>query len=719
LKGTFHIADWEVEPQVNSLKRADQSVHVEPKVMQVLVELATHSNEVLTKEQLIHAVWSDTFVSDDALTRCISEIRRVLDDDPRAPRFIQTIPKTGYRLIAPVEYDRVTPRPMDATTLVQDTPRRGGVGVEPLLAPNPRKFGRINSVWLPALLGLLLVAVGIVMLRLWLKPSSIKPQGTFTVVPFTSYPGTQTQPAFSPDGNQIAFVWNHGKDDNQGIYIKMMGNETPLQVTSNSAKDFSPTWSPDGRSLAFLRYSEEDRGIYIVPALGGAARKVFTPAGKIEWERGALSWSPDGRHLIFPDGKSSTSPSSIYSLDLTTATARPVTRPPLSWDGDASPAFSPDGSRIAFVRGIEGWVRDVYVMNTAGGEPVRLTFDDRIVSSLAWTSDSSAIVFSSNRAAEFSLWSVPAIGGNPQRLPVGGEDVFNLAIATKGSHLAYTQTASEWKIQKINLNAPKSPETTVWSSSQEDSAPQFSPDDRRVAFQSLRSGTQEIWVSYSDSSNPVKLTSFQKSLTGSPSWSPDGSQLSFDARPEGRSHIYSIRIEGGVPRILTDGDFNDVVPSWSRDGRSIYFGSNRSGSWQIWKTPSSGGTPQQVTKDGGFVGTESQDGNWLYFAKSDAPGIWRIPVAGGQEQRVVDQPRIGYWGYWHLAKSGIYYLNQTTSPPSVDFVDLDGQHHTKLHVLDHIPPPYAGLTVSADERSLLYNDEFQLGSHITLVDGFR
>lgn len=545
MKGTFHIADWEVEPQVNSLKRANRSVHLEPKVMQVLVELATHSNEVLTKEQLIQAVWSDTFVSDDVLTRCISEIRRVLADDPRAPRFIQTIPKTGYRLIAPVEYDRITPRSMDATTIVEDTPRREGVELVP--AADRWKVWRLNSTWLSALLGLLLLAVGIVTLRLWLRPSPIKPQGTFTVVPFTSYAGTQTQPAFSPDGNQIAFVWNRGKGDNQGIYIKMMGNETPLQVTPDSARDFSPIWSPDGRSLAFLRYSEEERGIYVVPALGGAALKVFTPVGKIEWERGALSWSPDGRHLIFPDGKSSTSPSLIYSLDLTTGIARPITRPPTSWDGDASPAFSPDGSKIAFVRGIEGWVRDVYVMNTTGSEPVRLTFDDRIVSSLAWTYDSSAIVFSSNRAGEFSLWSVPVNGGNPQRLPVGGEDVFNLAIAQKGNHLAYTQSASEWKIQKVNLTAPKSPATTVWSSSQEDSAPQFSPDGRRVAFQSLRSGTQEIWVSYSDSSNPVKLTSFQKSLTGSPSWSPDGSQLSFDARPEGRSHIYTIRIEGGVP----------------------------------------------------------------------------------------------------------------------------------------------------------------------------
>lgn len=716
MKGTFHIGEWEIQPQLNSLRRADRSFHVEPKVMQVLVELASHSDEVVTKEQLIHAVWADTFVGDDSLTRCISEIRRVLEDDARSPKFIQTIPKTGYRMIAPVEVKQ-KPRTRSADTAEgMDTGVRETQPTSNAQIPVSSKF--YLSVMGVLLLCLIALALIIKSYRSATGAKSIA--GSYTILPFTSYPGAQTQPAFSPDGKQLAFVWNGDKSKNQHIYIKMIATETPLRLTSDSADDFSPVWSPDGRSIAFLRDSGEELGIYIVPALGGPPRKAFTPAAEIEWERGALSWAPDGKTLIFADGKSSASPSSIYALDLSTGNARPLTKPPKFWDGDACPAFSPDGSKIAFARGIEGWVRDVYVMNTAGGDPVRLTFDERMISSLTWTADGSAIVFSSNRAGKFSLWRVPVTGGAPSRLPVGSEDAFNPSIARTGEHLAYTQTTSTWSIKRVALHSSQNKAVSLWSSSQEDSAPQISPDGRKIAFQSSRSGTQEIWVAASDGANPVKLTSFEKSLTGSPSWSPDGTQLAFDARPEGRSHIYSIRLGGGQPRALTSGAFNDIIPSWSRDGRRIYFGSNRNGTWQIWKVPSSGGMPEQVTKQGGFVGVESYDGKWLYYVKADVSGTWRIPLnAEGSEQKILDEPRVDYWGYWSLTRNGIYFLNPLSSPAILEFAGLTGQHRVRIHTLEHTPPPYAGLTVAPDERSLLYSDRTEVESHVTLVNDFR
>jgi len=684
--------------------------------MQVLVELASHSDEVVTKEQLIHAVWSDTFVGDDSLTRCISEIRRVLEDDARAPRFIQTIPKTGYRLIAPVEV--TLGAPAQSAEIATDT----GAGVpQPRHTSNARLPVRFTSYrWLLGISLLFLVTLGL-FIKSYRSTARVKSTaGSYTILPFTSYPGAQTQPAFSPDGKQLAFVWSGDKSKNQHIYIKMIATETPLRLTSESADDFSPVWSPDGRSIAFLRDSGDDLGIYIVPALGGPSRKVFTPAAEVEWERGALSWSPDGKTLVFPDGKSSASPSSVYALDLPTGNVRALTKPPQFWDGDASPAFSPDGSKIAFARGIEGWVRDVYVMNAAGGNPVRLTFDERMISSLTWTADGSAIVFSSNRAGKFSLWRVPATGGAPSRLPVGSEDAFNPSIARTGEHLAYTQTTSSWSIKRVALHSSQNKAVNLWSSSQEDSAPQVSPDGRKIAFQSWRSGTQEIWVAANDGTNPVKLTSFEKSLTGSPWWSPDGTQLAFDARPEGRSHIYSIRLEGGQPRAVTSGAFNDIIPSWSRDGHWIYFASNRSGTWQIWKVPSAGGTPEQVTKQGGFVGVESYDAKWLYYVKSDAPGTWRIPLdVVADEQKILDQPRVDYWGYWSVTRNGIYFLNPSSSPAEIEFADLTGRHRVRIHALEQTPPPYAGLTVTPDEHSLLYSDRIEVDSHITLVNDFR
>jgi len=101
-KSAFLIRDWKVEPRLNTLSREDVAHHVEPKVMKVLLVLAAQPNQVVSKDDLMKAVWTSTFVSDDVLTRCISLLRHLMGDDPRDPRFIQTIPKVGYRLVGEV-----------------------------------------------------------------------------------------------------------------------------------------------------------------------------------------------------------------------------------------------------------------------------------------------------------------------------------------------------------------------------------------------------------------------------------------------------------------------------------------------------------------------------------------------------------------------------------------------------------------------------------------
>jgi DNA-binding winged helix-turn-helix (wHTH) protein len=123
VRGDFLINNWLIQPQINTVEKEGQRWHLEPKVMQVLVHLASHPNEVLSKEHLIDAIWRDTFVGDDVLIRCISEIRYVFGDDPRSPSVIQTIPKAGYRLIASVS------REVDAAELIDSPPRASRLNV--------------------------------------------------------------------------------------------------------------------------------------------------------------------------------------------------------------------------------------------------------------------------------------------------------------------------------------------------------------------------------------------------------------------------------------------------------------------------------------------------------------------------------------------------------------------------------------------------------------
>jgi Tol biopolymer transport system component len=141
---------------------------------------------------------------------------------------------------------------------------------------------------------------------------------------------------------------------------------------------------------------------------------------------------------------------------------------------------------------------------------------------------------------------------------------------------------------------------------------------------------------------------------GSPRWSPDGRRIAFDAPKSGNDHIFVINSEGGVPRLLTQGDANNTRPSWSGDGRWIYFGSNRSGEWQIWKTSAQGGNATQITKAGGAEGFESPDGKLVFYSKRETPGIWSVPVGGGKEEPVLGKPDTNNWA---LGRDGICFFD--------------------------------------------------------------
>jgi Tol biopolymer transport system component/DNA-binding winged helix-turn-helix (wHTH) protein len=743
LQGDFCIGDWHVHPQINCVQKGSASLHLEPKVMQVLVLLASHPGEVISKDRLLNTVWSGVFVGEDVLTRSISEIRRVLDDDARSPHVIQTIPKSGYRLIASVSFQSGTGMTGNGNPVNGRSETSVAEPVPPVEAPNsplastslngsaatvpPHESGtatrRRRGSIVPWAAGVLIAAAaGFTWWHLRPRPGPATTNPAYTIVPFTSYPGSEGQAAFSPDGNQIAFVWNGPRADNKDIYVKILGTSTPLRLTTDSAEDVGPAWSPDGRFIAFTRLSTSGNSIDIVPAIGGPERRLYTMTDPTSWEYGGLTWTNDGKHLIFPDRSSYDSPSTLFSLALDTLTRTRVTAPPASWDGDWTPVMSPDGTRIAFIRSPEGSVRDVYVMDAAGGAPTRLTLDGKLVVGLTWTADSQDVVFSSNREGEFALWKVPPTGGTIERVPVGEENSYSPAISHKGNLLAYSHGTGKWDIVRVDLksSARKVLTDQLLSSNEQDSAPEFSPDGTHIAFQSWRSGSQEIWICSSDGSGPVQLTSFGGALTGSPHWSPDGRQIAFDSRPDGRAHIFLATPDGGVPRPLTSGSYSDIVPSWSPDGKTIYFGSNRSGGYQIWKIAATGGTPQQLTTQGGMIALASPDGQWVYYSKSQRSGLWRIPVAGGTEQQVLKSPRDGFQGYWTLTKDGIYYLNSSGAQSSIDFASYAApERSVRVHVLDHEPTLLSGLSISPDGRWLIYADMAEAGSNISLVENFR
>jgi Tol biopolymer transport system component/DNA-binding winged helix-turn-helix (wHTH) protein len=735
--GAFRLA-----PDQHRLYRHGEVVLLPPKEFDLLLLLVRNAGQLMDRERLISALWPNTVVEEANLNVHISALRKALADSSSEQHFIETVPRLGYRFIAPVtevnEPEKTPPKPPSAAALSSS---RAGEELDDrkveqrfpqTVTERPGWLKRYPQAALILTLGILTAALLGILAVLFFnadRPNPVDNAGdsSVSVVPLTTYAGSESQPAFSPDGNQIAFTWGGEKNDNTDIYVRLVDGGNCVRLTTHPGDDVNPVWSPDGRNIAFYRSSKEGDGIFVASSLGGAERKLTETwanrfgFGVHSW----LHWSPDGKWLVVSDKASAEEPFSLFLLSPATGEKRRLTSPPPTVIGDCSPAFAPDGKTVAFVRVNSAVVAEVNLISVDGGEPKRLTFDGAGVSNLTWAMEGREIVFSTRHAGQSRLFKIPVQGGSPHWVAASGTDAQYPTFSRQGNRLAWTQTTNDADIFRVALTPDgdvTKPSSSVISSTAVDVSPRYSPDGKRIVFVSNRSGSVEIWLSGNDGLNPIRLTDFRGPLVGSPNWSPDGRQIVFDSRPEGNADIYAINSEGGQPRRLTTESAEDIVPSWSRDGSWIYFASNRSGRLQIWKVASGGGEPIQVTHNGGFDPVESPDGQWLYFAQDrGSSSIWRVPVAGGKESPVFDFEQKKYSRLWVADSKGIYFAVAESPHSAIKFYSFsDGGVRTVAALDGSLSINNSGLTISPDGRWLLLPlTAARQGSDLMMIENFR
>jgi Tol biopolymer transport system component len=271
-----------------------------------------------------------------------------------------------------------------------------------------------------------------------------------------------------------------------------------------------------------------------------------------------------------------------------------------------------------------------------------------------------------------------------------------------------------WRVPGRGASLPDHSPTKLIDSSGEDFHPSYSPDGRRIAFASDRSGTANIWVCDSDGSNLVQLTNYDRP-TGAPRWSPGGRRLVFDSLEAWDANLYVIDADGGVPRRLTQEPSADVTGTWSPDGKWIYFHSDRSGEGQIWRMPAEGGQALQVTRNGCGAHPEvSWDGRSVYCREGSV--LWQVPVdAPERAEAVVEHDDLRGWD---LGRSGLYMALADEGRYAVRYRDFESGRVTELRRTEHRG---SGLAVSPDEQWILYSASSRdsAGGELMLVENFR
>jgi Tol biopolymer transport system component/DNA-binding winged helix-turn-helix (wHTH) protein len=758
---TFDVFDLSLS--THELFHQGTRVKLPPQAFRVLQMLLERPGQLVTRDEFHHALWpADTFVDfDQGLNNAIKRIRGVLNDSAEAPRFIETLPRLGYRFVGKINSDsgalqtngsgenihlvwkaaNASPHAVHREPAVSESEEGMATVVSPVAERVPASnqavetgkllifdHGRSRSrggLWAVGILAITILMLAGVMLRHRLLPTR-SAHAPLEWEPLTTLPGSENAPTFSPNGEEIAFDYLENGEWN--IFTKRIDDDRVIRITDPPDWSSCPSWSPDGRHVAYLRGAEVGglrlrSGIFLMSPSGGGKRRLLD-AGNISCRVG---WSPDSKTLVYGPGWSATEKPGLFLVDIDNPVPRRLLVSPPG-TADFGPEFSHDGTRIVFGRSTGLGVQDLYVVARSGGEAHRITRINANLGAPLWTSDDQRVIFWAGSGWTGALYQVSANGGTPEKLPLGTHNVGRPALSSDGRLLAYVQPAFDPNIWRVDLSTINGHAEKFIASTWTEFSPDFSPDNKKIAFLSDRDDTQAIWICSAECSNPQKLLLHSTGSTeaptrlGLPRWSPRGDQIAFDALHGEHRQIFVVDAAGGEPLRITAGQFENQAPSWSADGSWIYFGSDRSGRFEIWKTSLRTHETEQVTRNGGYFAEESADGRFVFYKKPqddmstwtyDKPGLYAMPTDGGQERLIA--PVKGW--LWRVTKRGVYYADNDAKPhPVLKLFVLDSAKTETVAMLDKRSwGGPGGIAISSDGKTLLYSQIDAEGSDLMLV----
>jgi Tol biopolymer transport system component/DNA-binding winged helix-turn-helix (wHTH) protein len=706
-----------VEIDVSNLKVTVNSEvrPLEPKSFRLLLFLVENAGRVLPKEEIMAAVWPGTFVSDNSLARAITQVRKGLDDDPKSPRYIETVPTVGYRFVAELQESEDQPEVPDAVPAIPAPrlPDISGTANErqrAVLHPGGTKPWRFVAA---ASVVVALLAIGATwLMRARAGRAASAALRNITFAQLTDEPGQELYPSLSPDGKSVIYA---GRAlGNWDIYSLRVGGKNPVNLTKDSsADDTQPVFSPDGERIAF-RSERDGGGIFVMGATGENVKRItdfgYDPA-----------WSPDGREIVFAStiadpGPRLSSQTQLFTVDITTGEKHPIT-PQI---GIAlQPNWSPHGYRVAYWAQVQGRL-NVWTIPAQGGDAVRVTNDASVDWNPVWSPDGNWLYFASDRGGSMNLWRAPIdeksgkVLGEIEPVTTPSPYAANLSFSRSGRQMAYMQRTQTSHIYRVGFDplretAIGQPEP-VTQGSRSTATPNVSPDGEWIA---AMEGSQQgnLLVVRRDGSGLRHLTD-DVYRNRQPVWSPDGKLLAFHSNRGGRVDIWTIRPDGGSLRQLTYTQNGSITrPVWSPDGKRLIYSLLNGTPFVIevdkpWSSQTPQALPPLKEPDTWFEATSwSPDGRKLagFQLRGDGKfsGIGIYSFENGGYIRVTDFGQSPYW----LRDSRRLIFSSGTSREGAIYL-MDSQSRKVHQIVSVAPNEVAGDAISPDNHWIYFTLEF-------------
>ena len=684
--GRIRFGAFEADLQSRELFRQGQRIPLANQSFVALATLLERPGQLVSRDELRRRLWPDNRVVefDQGLNAIINRLREALGNGPDGAGLIETLPRRGYRFTGSLEDAKVS-------------------------APRERKRTTVYGVVIAV--GALLTVAAALLTRGGHSPGARKISEP-KVTPLTSLIGREAAPEFIANRNELLFAWNGDAAAGGGfdLYSRGIDSERLLRITHDAATALHGAWAPDGGQIALARQSERGTGVYLIAPVGGSER-LLAAANFFNEPFMQVSWSPDGRQLAYATIESDEDWSHVELLDVAGSGKRLLPKPAGCADAGL-PGFSPDARWLAYVCTSSFAVYDVYVTELVTGATRRVASLQGNPQGLAWTPKGDALIVANESETDSGIWRITLRGQSSRLLHSEGSLGPGVTVAARG--IAFVRESRVIDIWRADLSAPSSASNNLIASTRTQLVPAYSPDGKRIVFESTRSGSSEIWLADAEGHNPDKLTSFNGPQTGAPSWCADGRRIAFDSRASGTSAIYVLDVFGGRPRRLDTSRENLALPVWSQDCRWIIASNGRTA---LYRIPTTGGPAEQFTEKRSYRAVVT--GSRVIFNVSGDSGVelWSKPIEGGIEAPLAGMAPLRYTDSWTATPRGVYYTSAGANSVLVRFYDFASRQTHVVRTLEGRPAALGGLglSVSADEHWLLYTRSERSDADIMMI----
>ena len=672
---------YQVDVRSGELRKEGRKVRLQAQPFQLLVLLLRNGGRVVSREDVRRELWrDDTFVDfDHGLATAVNKIREALCDSADKPKFVETLPRRGYRFIGKIEPNP----PVEIRARLEEVSVReasrdeagqlAGAEAAPADGKRPWALG----------VALALLAAGIVIaVIVLLEQKKPAPKGLdaedWDVAQFTSYPGETNAPAFSADGSRIAFAWDPAVNGKNDLYVKALGGEALLQLTHHPSASLNAAWSPDGTQIAFMRLAGDDTGLYLVPALGGPEQKLLATSTPYQ-VAAPISWSPDGKWIAYDDQIDKKIGDRMFLFSLETRQSHLFYHDPACVH-EAALTFSNSGNQVAWI-----CVRKLDEIDLMVGDPqgrarrvVRTV--SFIVTGMSWMPDDSRLIINQQKGEFGQLYEITVRDGSMKLSKAAEGQLHALwpAVSAKTGAVAWNDWRFKVDLIRVDLQRPNAAAEPLLQSSRDEMQASLSPDQKHIAFSSNRSGNWQVWIGDADGSNLTQISKGEQ--VGYPRWSPDSRNLIYQQKEGETQSIFVVDVSERVPHRLRTATRVAGSPFWSPDGKWIYFLDEGSFFQKYFRCSLDCNRNETLVRDGptAYYMQPTQDGKFCYYISGDGFKVFReswIEDRLNNPEEVEGIPTMDDFFSMFVGRNGIYFVS-AAKPNVLEYFDF-ATHKTK------------------------------------------